>query len=58
LKNEKKMTDKTETEVFKEEDEIKTMRAKINQISKDIEDIKISRISKDIEEIKDVVSTK
>jgi len=58
LKNEKKMTDKTETEIFKEEDEIKTMRAKINQISKDIEDIKINRISKDIEEIKDVVSPK
>lgn len=40
LKNEKKVTDKTEIEVGKEEDEIRTMRAKINQISKDIEEIK------------------
>ncbi len=40
LKNEKKVSDKTEQEVDKEEDEIKTMRAKINQISKDVEEIK------------------
>jgi uncharacterized membrane protein len=40
LKNEKKATDKTETEVDKEEDEIRTVRAKINQMAKDIEEIK------------------
>ena len=40
LKNEKKATDKTEVEVDKEEDEIRGMRAKIIQMSKDIEEIK------------------
>jgi len=40
LKNEKKLTDKTAIEVDKEEDEIRNMRAKISQISKDIEEIK------------------
>ena len=40
LKNEKKTTDKTEVEIDKEEDEIKSMRAKIIQMSKDIEEIK------------------
>jgi len=40
LKKEKKVTDKTETEVDKEEDEIRSVRAKISQISKDIEEIK------------------
>ena len=40
LKNEKKATDKTETEIDKEEDEIKSVRAKIIQISNDIEEIK------------------
>lgn len=39
LKNEKKVTDKTEIEVEKEENEIKSMRIKINQIAKDIEEI-------------------
>jgi hypothetical protein len=40
IKREKKVTDKTEAEVDKEEDEIREMRAKINQISKDVEEIK------------------
>ena len=40
LKNEKKVSDKTEMEVDKEEDEIRSMRAKISQMSKDIEEIK------------------
>ena len=40
LKNEKKVTDKTETEVGKEEEEIRNMRLRINQISKDVEEIK------------------
>jgi uncharacterized membrane protein len=40
IKKEKKITDKTESEVDKEEDEIRSMRAKINQMSKDIEEIK------------------
>lgn len=40
LKSEKKITDKTQEEVDKEEDEIRMMRIKINQISKDIEEIK------------------
>lgn len=40
IKNEKKATDKTEIEIGKEEDEIKSMRIKILQISKDIEEIK------------------
>ncbi len=40
LKKEKKVTDKTESEVDKEEDEIRAMRTRISQISKDIEEIK------------------
>lgn len=40
LKNEKKTTDKTEMEVDKEEDEIRSMASKISQISKDLEEIK------------------
>ncbi len=40
IKNEKKTTDKTEVEIDKEEDEIRSMRSKIIQISKDIEEIK------------------
>lgn len=40
LKKEKKVTDKTELEVDKEENEIKNMREKISQISKDIQEIK------------------
>lgn len=40
LKNEKKVSDKTELEVDKEEDEIRDMRRKISQMSKDIEEIK------------------
>ena len=40
LKNEKKTTDKSEGEINKEEDEIRSMRAKIIQMSKDIEEIK------------------
>lgn len=40
LKNEKKSTDKTQEEIDKEENEIKNMRTKVNQISKDIEEIK------------------
>lgn len=45
LKKEKKVTDKTESEVDKEEDEIKNVRMKISQISKDLEEIK-SYVSK------------
>ena len=40
LKNEKKVSEKTEMEVDKEEDEIREMRSKLNKISKDIEEIK------------------
>jgi len=40
LKKEKKVTDRTQVEIDKEEDEIKNMKAKIIQISKDISDIK------------------
>jgi uncharacterized membrane protein len=40
LKKEKKVSDKTEQEVDKEETEIRAMREKISQISKDIIDIK------------------
>jgi len=40
IRKEKKITDKTESEVDKEEDEIRSMRAKISQMSKDIEEIK------------------
>jgi hypothetical protein len=40
IKNEKRIDQKTEEEVDKEEDEIRTMRAKIHQMSKDIEEIK------------------
>lgn len=40
LKKEKKVSDKTETEIDKEEDEIRSMRGKIIQMSKDIEEIK------------------
>ncbi|MFH0755538.1 MAG: hypothetical protein V1910_02635 [bacterium] len=40
LKKEKKVTDKTEIEVDKEENEIRNMRIKINQIAKDIEEIR------------------
>ncbi len=40
LKNEKKVSDKTEKEVDKEEDEIRDMESKINRISKDIREIK------------------
>jgi len=46
LKNEKKVSDKTEIEIGKEEDEIKSMRAKITQMSKDIEEIKNAVILK------------
>lgn len=40
LKNEKKVTDKTEVEIDKEEDQIRSIRSKINQMSADIEEIK------------------
>lgn len=40
IKNEKKLEEKTEDEVFKEESEIKDIRKKITQMSKDIEEIK------------------
>lgn len=40
LKKEKKITDKTEVEVDKEGDEIRSMREKIIQISNSIEEIK------------------
>lgn len=46
LKNEKKATDKTEVEIDKEEDEIKSIRGKILQMSKDIEEIKNAVIKK------------
>ncbi|MFH1454867.1 MAG: hypothetical protein ABIF22_00890 [bacterium] len=42
IKKEKKVTDKTEAEVDKEEDEIRSIRTKINQISKNVEEIKNS----------------
>jgi len=58
IKNEKKVTDKTEVEIDKEEDEIRSMRTKIIQISKDLEEVKISQISKDIEEIKNALAKK
>ncbi len=58
LKKEKKVTDKTESEVDKEEDEIRSLRAKMIEISKDLEEIKISQISKDIEEIKNALAKK
>ena len=40
IKNEKKATDKTEVEVGKEEEEIINTRMKIDQISRDIQEIK------------------
>jgi len=40
LRKEKKVTDQTEVEVDKEEAEIREMRTKIKQISKDVEEIK------------------
>ena len=40
IKNEKKATDKTETEVQKEEVEIRDLMNKVDQISQDIEKIK------------------
>jgi hypothetical protein len=46
LKNEKKVSDKTELEVDKEEDEIRDMESKITKISKDIEEIKNALLSK------------
>ena len=46
LRNEKKLEEKTEDEIFKEAEEIKSVEKKID------------KISKDIEEIKDVVSKK
>ncbi len=46
VKHEKKIEEKTEEEVDKEEEEIKTMRARIYQMSKDIEEIKNSFPSK------------
>lgn len=40
LKNEKKVSDKTEMEIDKEEDEIRDMETQIRMISKDIQEIK------------------
>jgi mannitol-specific phosphotransferase system IIBC component len=40
VKKEKKIEEKTETEIDKEEDEIRNVRSKINQMAKDIEEIK------------------
>ncbi len=40
IKKEKKVTDKTEAEVAKEEEEITNVRVKIDHISKDIEEIR------------------
>jgi hypothetical protein len=46
IKNEKRIDQKTEEEINKEEDEIRSMRSKISQMSKDIEEIKNAVIHK------------
>ncbi|MFA5652280.1 MAG: hypothetical protein WC933_02860 [Candidatus Paceibacterota bacterium] len=46
IKNEKRIDQKNEEDIKKEEEEIKTMRTKITQISKDIEEIKNAVIHK------------
>ena len=46
IRNEKKLTDKTQDEVDKEEDEIRNIRTKIIQMSKDIEEMKKTMCSR------------
>ena len=46
LKKEKKVTDRTEEEVEKEEDKIATLNTKLNQVQKDLADIKDALVRK------------
>ncbi len=47
LRSQKKITEKTETEVLMEESEIKKMNEKINKIERDLEEIKTTLTQKD-----------